>query len=35
MEPTSVLVPGPWTHRDVSTNGTRLHVAELGSGPLV
>ena len=35
MEPTSVLVPGPWTHRDVSTNGTRLHIAEIGSGPLV
>jgi pimeloyl-ACP methyl ester carboxylesterase len=35
VEPTSVLVPGPWTHRDVSTNGTRLHIAELGSGPLV
>ncbi len=34
-EPTSVLVPGPWTHRDVSANGTRLHVAECGSGPLV
>jgi pimeloyl-ACP methyl ester carboxylesterase len=35
VEPTSVLVPGPWTHRDVSTNGTRLHIAECGSGPLV
>ncbi len=35
VEPTSVLVPGPWTHRDVSTNGTRLHVAEVGTGPLV
>jgi pimeloyl-ACP methyl ester carboxylesterase len=35
VEPTSVLVPGPWTHRDVSTNGTRLHVAESGRGPLV
>ena len=30
-----VLVPGPWTHRDVSANGTRFHVAEAGSGPLV
>ena len=30
-----VLVPGPWTHRDVSANGTRFHVAESGSGPLV
>jgi pimeloyl-ACP methyl ester carboxylesterase len=30
-----VLVPGAWSHRDVSANGTRLHVAECGSGPLV
>ncbi|HVF06844.1 MAG TPA: alpha/beta hydrolase [Frankiaceae bacterium] len=30
-----VLVPGPWTHRDVSANGTRFHVVESGSGPLV
>ena len=29
------LVPGPWTHRDVSANGTRFHVAERGEGPLV
>jgi pimeloyl-ACP methyl ester carboxylesterase len=35
VEPTSVLVPGPWIHRDVSTNGTRLHIAECGTGPLV
>lgn len=28
-------MPGPWTHRDVSANGIRLHVAEAGSGPLV
>ncbi|MCA1823757.1 MAG: alpha/beta hydrolase, partial [Frankia sp.] len=27
--------PGPWTHRDVWANGTRFHVAEAGSGPLV
>jgi len=26
---------GPWTHRDVSANGIRLHVAEAGVGPLV
>jgi pimeloyl-ACP methyl ester carboxylesterase len=31
----TVLVDGPWTHRDVSANGVRLHVAEAGSGPLV
>ena len=29
------MVEGPWRHRDVSANGIRLHVAELGSGPLV
>lgn len=34
-DPSSVRVPGPWTHRDVSANGIRLHVAELGTGPLV
>jgi pimeloyl-ACP methyl ester carboxylesterase len=32
---TSVLLPGPWTHRDLSANGVRLHVAEAGQGPLV
>jgi pimeloyl-ACP methyl ester carboxylesterase len=31
----SVLVEGPWTHRVVRANGIALHVAELGSGPLV
>jgi pimeloyl-ACP methyl ester carboxylesterase len=30
-----VLVDGPWTHRFVGANGSRFHVAELGSGPLV
>ncbi|MBV1851945.1 alpha/beta fold hydrolase [Catellatospora tritici] len=30
-----VLTDGPWTHRFVSANGSRFHVAELGSGPLV
>lgn len=34
-DPSTVRIPGPWTHRDVSANGIRLHVAELGSGPLV
>lgn len=34
-EPSSVLLEGPWWHRDLFTNGTRLHVAELGAGPLV
>jgi pimeloyl-ACP methyl ester carboxylesterase len=31
----SVLLPGPWTHRDISANGVRLHAAEAGEGPLV
>lgn len=30
-----VLVPGPWEHRFVAAGGSRFHVAELGSGPLV
>ena len=28
-------VDGPWTHRDVSANGGRFHIAEAGEGPLV
>jgi len=32
---TSVLVDGPWEHREVSANGIRLHVVEAGAGPLV
>jgi pimeloyl-ACP methyl ester carboxylesterase len=28
-------IDGPWTHRDVSANGGRFHIAELGEGPLV
>jgi pimeloyl-ACP methyl ester carboxylesterase len=32
---TSVLLPGPWAHRDVSANGVRLHAAQAGDGPLV
>ena len=27
----SVRLPGPWQHRDVSANGIRLHVAECGA----
>ncbi|HEX7355849.1 MAG TPA: alpha/beta hydrolase [Mycobacteriales bacterium] len=34
-DPAVVLVPGPWTHRQVGANGCRFHVAELGEGPLV
>src|SRR5215831_8137991 len=31
----SVYLEGPWSHRSVSANGTRFHVAESGDGPLV
>jgi pimeloyl-ACP methyl ester carboxylesterase len=34
-DPSSVRLDGPWAHRDVSANGIRLHVAELGEGPVV
>ncbi|PXY31216.1 alpha/beta fold hydrolase [Prauserella muralis] len=34
-DPSAVRLDGPWTHRDVSANGIRLHIAEAGSGPLV
>ena len=30
-----VTLPGPWSHRTVSANGTRYHIAEAGDGPLV
>jgi pimeloyl-ACP methyl ester carboxylesterase len=31
----AVQISGPWSHRSVSANGTRFHVAESGDGPLV
>ena len=31
----ALLLPGPWTHRFVSANGSRFHIAECGDGPLV
>ena len=31
----AVHLRGPWTHRSVSANGMRFHVAESGEGPLV
>jgi len=31
----AVQLAGPWTHRTVSANGTRFHIAEAGDGPLV
>src|SRR6185437_10314176 len=30
-----IYVDGPWSHRPVTANGTRFHVAEAGEGPLV
>ena len=30
-----VQVSGPWTHRSVTANGCRFHVAHVGEGPLV
>jgi len=35
IEESTVLVDGPWAHRDINANGIRLHIAEAGSGPLV
>jgi pimeloyl-ACP methyl ester carboxylesterase len=34
-DPATVRLPGPWSHRSVSANGIRIHVAEYGTGPLV
>jgi len=31
----SVLIDGAWNHRFVNANGTRFHVVEAGTGPLV
>ena len=30
-----VLIDGPWEHRSIAARGTRFHVAEMGTGPLV
>jgi pimeloyl-ACP methyl ester carboxylesterase len=30
-----VLRSGPWAHRHINANGSRFHVAELGTGPLI
>ncbi|HWC36138.1 MAG TPA: alpha/beta hydrolase [Mycobacteriales bacterium] len=35
VEESAVVIDGPWTHRHVSANGIRLHVAEAGAGPLI
>ncbi len=31
----AIRVAGPWTHRDVSANGARFHVVDIGDGPAV
>ena len=31
----AIYVDGPWSHRAISANGTRFHIAEAGDGPLV
>jgi len=31
----AVYIDGPWSHRPVSANGMRFHIAESGEGPLV
>jgi pimeloyl-ACP methyl ester carboxylesterase len=35
VDESCVLPPGPWTHRFVGANGSRFHVVEVGTGPLV
>jgi pimeloyl-ACP methyl ester carboxylesterase len=35
VDESCVLVEGPWTHRFVGANGSRFHVVEAGTGPLV
>src|ERR1700749_562156 len=30
-----IEINGPWTHRDVTANGARFHLATMGEGPLV
>lgn len=30
-----IRAPGPWTHRDISANGSRFHVVDIGRGPAV
>ena len=35
IDESCVLIEGEWTHRFVSANGTRFHIAEAGAGPLV
>lgn len=31
----AIATPGPWNHRNISANGARFHVVEMGSGPAI
>ena len=31
----AITATGPWTHRNISANGARFHIVEMGSGPTV
>jgi len=35
VDDSCVLVEGPWEHRFVNANGSRFHVVEAGTGPMV
>ncbi|ASW53238.1 alpha/beta fold hydrolase [Plantactinospora sp. KBS50] len=35
VDESCVLTDGPWTHRFVGANGSRFHVVEAGTGPMV
>jgi len=35
FDETDVLIDGPWRHRFIDANGSRFHVAEMGTGPLI
>ncbi|MEN3306732.1 MAG: hypothetical protein V7603_2934 [Micromonosporaceae bacterium] len=35
VDEAAVLIDGPWAHRYVSANGSRFHVVEAGTGPLI
>src|SRR5689334_11017499 len=35
VDESRVLVDGPWTHRFVGANGSRFHIVEAGTGPMV
>jgi pimeloyl-ACP methyl ester carboxylesterase len=35
VDESCVLLDGPWSHRFVNANGSRFHVVEAGTGPLV